>query len=157
MERKINWKPNDIESFWRRWFFFSEGSRVISRFALIERINNSTHYQLCFAFQRAEIKKNLWTFKSMEIYAFFFSFSQHPQCRKRKKNVKYQQKRVNFEFFKMLIFDNFFGKTRNKKTSASKYRLMCVKNISPLPCEGRFRFAVANVYRLTGCGIEKKN
>jgi hypothetical protein len=61
---------------------------------------------------------------------------------------------------KMLIFDNFFGKTRNKtKTSASKYRLMCVKNISPLPCEGRFglafRFAAANVYRLTGCGNSK--
>lgn len=98
----------------------------------------------------------------MEIYAFLFhSFTASAMSRKRKNRQTTTKKRVNFEILKMLIFDKFFLAKREKtKANASKHRLMCVKNISPLPCEGRlslaFNFAVANVYRLTGCGNIKK-
>lgn len=81
---------------------------------LIERINNSTHYQFfALSFARAKNRNKKSEFQNrMEIYA---STSRSISLDIRKQIVRRKQSDDSFEIPKMLMFDNFFfcPKTRN--------------------------------------------
>lgn len=134
---KINWKANDIVSARIGSFSFSLFFRKppISRAsysffaALIERINNSTHYRFSHSFAQAWHRLMLlsrWKFMHS-------SFRVHAESGDN--FAKFKKCWCSISFF-------VFGEASKTKTRPERTRaeisLMCVKNILPLPCEGRF-------------------
>lgn len=106
---------------------FSEAS------PLIERINNSSHYQffcvrlIVRAKNRKKREKPFLKSNGNLCISVSFYLARHPRAAWPKKQSDIPK-----------MFDNFFCPEMRETQRAIKQRLMCVKISVPLPCEGRF-------------------
>lgn len=151
---EINWKANDIVSVASASARFF-GSLQFRVFAMIERINNSTHYQfshfVCAGSRSLAGLLSRWKFMQFSIISFGLT-----RGIRMFDHQNINRKRRQFRNLKNVDFSIILARRAKKIDDDANAITNVCENFSPLPCEGRFRSRIwtgfeANVYRLSDC------